>query len=75
MILENGGLVGVFTERVLMNRVVVARLDLETAKVSAAMISSITTVPQEPPIREDANLLSQICILFFRYCKMGNCAA
>ena len=44
-----------------MNRVV-ARLDPETAKVSAAMISSITTVSQEPPIREAADLMSQNCI-------------
>ena len=59
MVLENGELVGIFTERDLMSRVVAERLDPETVKVSAAMTSSIATVPQETPIREAANLMSQ----------------
>ena len=59
MVLENGELVGIFTERDLMSRVVAARLDPETVKVSAAMTSSIATVPLETPIREAANLMSQ----------------
>ena len=59
MVLENGELVGIFTERDLMSRVVAERLDPETVKVSAAMTSSIATVPLETPIREAANLMSQ----------------
>ena len=59
MVLENGELVGIFTERDLMSRVVAERLDPETVKVSAAMTSSIATVQQETPIREAANLMSQ----------------
>ena len=59
MVLENGELVGIFTERDLMSRVVAERLDPEKVKVSAAMTSSIATVPLETPIREAANLMSQ----------------
>jgi len=59
MVLENGELVGIFTERDLMSRVVAERLDPETVKVSAAMTSSIATVPLETPIRDAANLMSQ----------------
>jgi len=59
MVLENGELVGIFTERDLMSRVVAERLDPETVKVSATMTSSIATVPLETPIREAANLMSQ----------------
>jgi len=59
MVLENGELVGIFNERDLMSRVVAERLDPETVKVSAAMTSSIATVPLETPIREAANLMSQ----------------
>ena len=42
-----------------MSRVVAARLDPETVKVSAALTSSIATVPLETPIRETANLMLQ----------------
>ena len=59
MVLENGELVGIFTERDLMSRVVAARLDPETVKVSATMTSSIATVLLDTPIREAANLMSQ----------------
>ena len=59
MVLENGELVGIFTERDLMSRVVAERLDPEKVKVSAAMTSSIATAPLETPIREAANLMSQ----------------
>ena len=58
MVLENGELVGIFTERDLMSRVVAARLDPETVIVLAAMTTSITTVPLETPILEAANLMS-----------------
>ena len=40
-----------------MSRVVAARLDPETFKVSAAMTTSIATVPLETPKREAANLM------------------
>ena len=63
MVLENGELVGIFTERDLMSRVVAERLDPETVKVSAAMTSSIATVSLVTPIREAANLISQNRIL------------
>ena len=59
MVLENGELVGIFTERVLMSRIVATRLDPEKVKVSAAMTSSIATVSLVTPIREAANLMSQ----------------
>ena len=59
MVLENGELIGIFTERDLMSRVVAERRDPETVKVSAAMTSSIATVPLETSIREAANLMSQ----------------
>ena len=75
MVLENGELVGIFTELDLMSRVVAERLDPEKVKVSAAMTSSIATVPLETPIREAANLMSQLVYGIFRYFKMGSCAA
>ena len=59
MVLENDTLVGIFTERDLMSRVVAEGLDPEKVKVSETMTSSIATVPPETPIREAANLMSQ----------------
>ena len=59
MVLENGELVGIFTERDLMSRVVADRLDPETVKVSVAMTSSIATVSLETSMREARNLMSQ----------------
>ena len=72
MVLENGELVGIFTERDLMSRVVAERLDPETVKVSAAMTSSIATVPLETPIREAANLMSQNRIRHLPVLQDGN---
>ncbi len=57
MVLENGELVGIFTERDLMSRVVAERLDPETVKDSAAIASTIATVPLETLSREAANLM------------------
>ena len=54
-----------------MSRVVAARLDPETVKVSAAMTSSIATVPLETPIREAANLMSQNRIRHLTVLKNG----
>ncbi|MBC8258923.1 MAG: CBS domain-containing protein [SAR324 cluster bacterium] len=59
MVLDNGVLVGIFTERDLMSRVVADGLDPENVMVSEVMTSSIATVPLETPIREAANLMSQ----------------
>ena len=59
MVLENGSLAGIFTERDLMSRVVAEGLDPETVQVSVAMTTSIATVPPETSVRDAANIMSQ----------------
>ena len=59
MVVEDDTLVGIFTERDLMSRVVADGLDPEKIKVSEVMTSSIATVPKETSISEAANLMSQ----------------
>ena len=59
MVLENVSLVGIFTERDLMSRVIAEGLDLETVQVSVAMTTSIATVPPETSVRDAANIMSQ----------------
>ena len=71
MVLENGELVGIFTERDLMSRFVASRVDPETVKVSAAMTSSIATVHLETSFREAANLMSQNRIRHFPVLQDG----
>ena len=59
MIVENETLVGIFTERDLMSRVVAEGLDPEKIHVSEVMTSSIATVPPETSVSTAANLMSQ----------------
>ena len=59
MVLENGSLAGIFTERDLMSRVVAEGLDPETVQVSVAITSSIATVPLETSVSDAANIMSQ----------------
>ena len=59
MVVEEDTLVGIFTERDLMRRVVAEGLDPEKIKVSEVMTSSIATVPPETSVSEAANLMSQ----------------
>ena len=59
MVLENGSLAGIFTERDLMSRDVAAGLDPEAVQVSVAMTTSIATVPLETSVRDAANIMSQ----------------
>jgi CBS domain-containing protein len=59
MIVENETLVGIFTERDLMSRVVAEGLDPEKIQVSEVMTSSIATVPPETSVSTAANLMSQ----------------
>ena len=59
MVVENDTLVGIFTERDLMSRVVAEGLDPEKVQVSEVMTSSIATVPPETSVSVAANLMSQ----------------
>ena len=59
MVLENGSLAGIFTERDLMSRVVAEGLGPETVQVSVAMTTSIATVRPETSVRDAANIMSQ----------------
>ena len=60
MVLENGSLAGIFTERDLMSRVVAEGLDPEAVQVSVAMTTSIATVPPpETSVRDSSNIMSQ----------------
>ena len=59
MVVEKDTLVGIFTERDLMSRVVADGLDPEKIKVSKVMTSSIATVPPATSVSEAANLMSQ----------------
>ena len=59
MVVEDDTLVGIFTERDLMSRVVAEGLDPEEIKVSEVMTSSIATVPPETSVSEAANIMSQ----------------
>ena len=59
MVVENNTLVGIFTERDLMSRVVAEGLDPEKVQVSEVMTSSIATVPPETSVSVAANLMSQ----------------
>ena len=59
MVVEDDTLVGIFTERDLMSRVVAEGLDPEEIKVSEVMTLAIATVPPETSVSEAANLMSQ----------------
>ena len=59
MVVENDNLVGIFTERDLMSRVVAEGLDPEKIKVSEVMTLSIATLPPETSVSIAANIMSQ----------------
>ena len=59
LVLEEQKLVGIFTERDLMHKVVAAGFDPNMVKVGEVMTSRIATIPPETPLREAAQLLSQ----------------
>ena len=59
LVVEEEILVGIFTERDLMSRVVAEGLDPDKIKVSKVMTSSIATVTPSISVSEAANLMSQ----------------
>ena len=59
MVVENNTLVGIFTERDLMSRVVAEGLDPDKIKVSEVMTLSIATLSPETSVSIAANIMSQ----------------
>ena len=56
-VVEGGKLVGIFTERDLMNRVVLERKDPETAPVSAVMTREVTSAKRDMPCGQALELM------------------
>lgn len=57
MIVEKGGLVGIFTERDVLNRVVAARLDPDTTKLLAVMTRDPQTIKVDRPFSHALHMM------------------
>lgn len=59
VVIDEGQLVGIFTERDVLRRVVGAGLDPSRAKVAEVMSDSVITIPPEATIEESMTLFTQ----------------
>lgn len=61
LIVENGLLAGIFTERDVLNRVVAARLDPDTTTLAAVMTKNPQTVKPERPFSHAMHMMYEGC--------------
>lgn len=61
LIVENGLLIGIFTERDVLNRVVAARLDPDTTKLAEVMTKNPQTVKADRPFSHAMHMMYEGC--------------
>jgi CBS domain-containing protein len=61
MVVENGLLIGIFTERDLLNRVVAARLDPDTTTLAVVMTKNPQTVKPDRPFSHAMHMMYEGC--------------
>jgi CBS domain-containing protein len=61
LIVENGLLVGIFTERDVLNRVVAARLDPDTTTLATVMTKNPQTVKPDRPFSHAMHMMYEGC--------------
>ncbi len=60
LVMEDGRLDGIFTERDALNRVLAARLDPDTTPLSDVMTRELITLSPQTPVTEALRLMSEI---------------